>query len=334
MSDGNLNMSAKGRYSLSVLDENGKIKKEKSINNNTNVVTYAGAYNSLTVNGSDIFDFHYAAIGTGTSEIVRAASSLGSESSGRSDGQGASRQGNETDNGDGTSTVTLSREFTFPIGSKVGTFSEVGVYTANAGGIFVAGQLIKDEFGSPTTVTLVSGEQLLVTYILEWTVPNTSQLIGSGTITDNDSNNYDYEVYAQPYFGYYTVNSSQKSSRYIPSFNLDEFAFRAADGTTSLTGAFDSNCYWTYSHNGTGTVTATMNSNTIAPADYTFTDAVYVGIGASDADTEFADIIDLAKVLAAETSSTLPTVFLKFLNPISKTSSQSFQLGASFTITL
>ena len=332
MSNGNLNMAAKGRYGLSILDKNGEIKKEKSIDNNSNVVTYEGAFQILLSIG--IFNNNYAAIGTGTTEIVRTASSLGMESSGRTAGVTASRAGNEIDNGDGTSTVTLSRTLTFSLGSKVGTFSEVGLYTSSSGGTFIAGQLIKDEFGIPTTITVLSDEQLVVTYILEWTVPNNSQLIGSGSVVDSSSNSYDYEFYAQPYFGDYAINDSGERFRYKANPSFTELVIRPADGITSLGIAFNCGANWSFSHNGTGTATASMNSDTLSPSSVSFTDAVYIGLSFLAGENTNADILDLATTLGKRTDSEAVLAYLKFINPISKTTSQSFQIGASFTITL
>jgi len=334
MSNGNLSMSAKGRYGLSILDKNGKIKKEKSIDNNTNVVTYEGAYTALIKEG--IFDSYYAAIGTGTTEIIRSVSSLGAEDSGRSPSASASRSGNEVDNGDGTSTVTLSRSFTFSIGAKVGTFSEVGVYDSSTGGTFIAGQLIKDEFGSPTTVTILADEQLVVTYILEWTVPTVSQLIGSGTLTDNASNTYDYEVYAQPYFAEYSVGSTNSLDRYTNDFSGNEIGFYAADGTTSL---YDSRGIQSFAstetHNGSGTVTFLTGVQAFSPSQGSYTGLTYLSFYGRNSPVAVQNgVFNTTTNIAYDSQYSRYPLLIKFLNPITKTSSQSFEIAASFTITL
>jgi len=337
MSNGNIGISAKGRFGISVLDKNGKIKKEKSISNTSNVVTYSGAYQALINSTSSLFGIYTASMGTGTVEITRSATGLGSRASGSTGQTSASRVGNEVDNLDGTSTLTLSRTLSFSLGSQVGTFSEVGVYTPFDGEVFIAGQLIKDEFGNPTTITVLSDEQLVVTYILEWTVPNASQLIGTGSVTDADSNVYNYEVYSQPYFSNFAINDSYTVSRYFSALD-DEVGFFAANGTTSLFntgdvgGGFGSG---TVVHDGAGTVTYTTQTITLSPAAGDFTDLVYLSFYTGNSDSA-ADggVANTTTNTATSSNSSRYPLLIKFVDPISKTSSQSFSIQASFTVTL
>jgi len=335
MSNNNIKMSVKGRYGISVLDKNKKVKKEKSVNNVFNVVTYEGAYYSLI--GSGLFESHYAAVGTGTTELSRSSPNLTSEVSGRTAYQDASRGGNEVDNLDGTSTVTLSRTFPFSLGSKVGTFSEVGLYTLASNGTFIAGQLIKDEFGNPTTVTVLSDEQLVITYILEWTLPNTSQLIGSGTLTDASSNTYDYEMYAQPYFNDYTVGSSSEKFRYDEGGTTTEIGFYAADGSTSLfdSGSRGSGFDNLLVHDGSGTVTVTTRNEVFSPSDGNYTGLTYLSFySPSSSNSVWSGVSDTATNTAFSSDLSRFPLLIKFVDPITKTSDQSFSITASYTITL
>jgi len=330
-------MSSKGRYGLSVLDKNGKIKKEKSIDNTCNVVTYAGAYEALIADG--LFGYYFAAIGTGTTELVRASTALNSESSGRSSFANAGRSGNEVDNGDGTVTVTLSRVLPFNLGAKVGTFSEVGLFNSSSAGILIAGQLIKDEFGAPTTITILADEQLVVTYILEWTVPNYSSLIGTGTVTDSASNTYDYEVYSQPYFFLFASNSASVSSRYTKSSFGDEIGFYDADGSTSLYNSGDLGTGFLQpggvTHNGSGTVTFQTGAEVFSPAEGAWTGLTYLSFyGRDSTQASQTGVSDTVNNLSPSNTLAAYTLLLKFLNPISKTDSQSFEIQASFTVTI
>jgi len=335
MSNSSIKMGVKGRYSLSVLDKNGKIKKEKSINNTSNAVTYNGAYVSFCFSG--LFDTYYAAIGTGTTEITRSSASLNNEDSGRTSGQSATRAGNEVDNEDGTSTLTLSRTFSFSLGEKVGTFSEVGLYNSSASGTFIAGQLIKDEFGAPTTITILSDEQLVITYILEWVYPNASQLAGSGTVTDNASNTYNYEIYTQPYFGIYTINNSNPTSRYIGNASFDEVGFFAADGVTSLynTNSLGNGFVGKITHDGSGTVTYTTAAELFSPASSSFTALTYLSFYTFNSDVAAdSGVLNTTTNIGYVNSTSAFPMLIKFLNPIDKTTSQSFGITASFTVTL
>jgi len=332
MSNNTVSMSAKGYYSLSVLDNFGKVKKTKSVGNTSNVVTYVGAYQSLIA--SSLFAGNYAAVGTGTTEIARSSTALGAESGGgRTGGVGASRGGNEVDNLNGTSTLTLTRNLSFSLGAKVGTFSEIGLFSSSSGGVFIAGQLIKDEFGDPTTITILSDEQLIVTYTIEWTVPNTSNLAGTGTVTDAASNTYNYEIWAQSYFSAYAVGSSDQQVRYFKDYN--QLAFRGANGTSDYGISVDSANTWSVSHDGSGIVTATADSKTYSPTEITFTDVVYIGFYTFSGTDSRSDIVDTGSDLAASSTNVPgPAVYIKFLNPISKNDTESFDIGLSVTLNI
>lgn len=334
-----INLGSKGYYSLSVLDKDGNIKEDKSIGTVDNVITYAGAYASLiSSNGtSPLFSYLYAAVGTGTVERSRDSIGLGAESGGRSSGASSSRSGNEVDNLDGTSTLTLTRTLAFSLGQLVGTFSEVGLYNASTGGTFIAGQLIKDELGNPTTITLLADEQLIVTYTLEWIVPNTSVNVGTGSVTDANSNVYNYEVWAQPYFSDYTVGGTYYYSRYFSSNAADEQVFRDSLGTGNYGISIDTGTGWSgrVSHDGSGTVTATTQPYTYSPTEFNAVDIVFVGFYASAYTSTNLDIVDTSKALTASSlTSAAPALFIKFLNPITKTSNDSFSIQASLTLTL
>lgn len=331
-------LGSRGYFSLAKYDAEGNPRTEGCPKNATdNVVTYEGASYSLVAdnNVSRIFERLYGAIGTGVSEIVRTDTSLGNQSSGRTARSGApSRAGNEVDNLDGTSTVTCTRTMPFSLGEKVGTFSEVGMYTSSSGGTFIAGQLIKDEFGDPTTVTVLADEQLVITYTIEWVVPNTSKLVGTGTVTDANSNNYNYEVWAQPYFCEYTGTS--KSCRLNEYSSCDNFLFRAADGTTVLGSSIDTGDGYKnrYTHNGSGLVTSTTAPYTYSPAGTAFTDAVFIGGYVTSATSSITDIVDTATALTNSHPGSYSAFVVKFLNPVTKTSSQSFSMQVEMNYTV
>lgn len=336
MIDNNINMGAKGYYKLSVLDSFGKEKEEKSVPYVCNVVTFAGAYDALVADSAAIFDGYYAAIGTGTTEITRSNSSLNAEDPGRTGYDLAYRGGNEVDNLDGTSTITLSRSFSFSLGEKVGTFSEVGVYSSSSGDVFIAGQLIKDEFGSPTTITILSDEQLAITYVIEWTVPNEAQLVGSGTVTDAASNIYNYEVYAQPYFSEYGVGASTDISRYN-RYEGDEVGFFGADGVTSLydSGDVGSGYLNLTTHDGSGVVTFDTGEISLSPTQGSFSGLVYLSFyGKTSNNTERGGVVNTTTNIGFDSEYSRYSLLIKFLDPITKTSSQSFRIRASHTITV
>ena len=333
----NIKINSRGYYNLSVLDAEGNANKEKEIKHTGNVITYAGAFETLFYDNDNtsIFSAMYAAVGTGTVELTRTSSSLGAESGGRSGGAGGgSRPSTEVDNLDGTSTITTTRTVSFGLGSKVGTFSEIGLWDAGSGGTLVAGQLIKDEFGDPTTVTLLSDEQLVVTYTLEWTIPNTSTNIGSGTVTDSLSNSYNYEVWIQPYFTEYAVGANSNKIRHFKySSDLyvnDEVVFLASDGTTSVYDSGDVGSGFVPSHDGAGTVTFTTQNLTFAPSSFSTTDLKFIGFYGDSSSWSGEGLATTTPVLGKEGGEA--GIFISFDPVISKTSSDSFNIQAEYTL--
>ena len=335
----NLKFNSRGYYSLAVLDADGNTKKE--IKHTDNVITYEGAFSSLFVGSgtgqTPLTDSLYAAVGTGTVELTRSSTALGAESSGRSGGVGGgNRASTESDNLDGTSTISITRTFSFELGSKVGTFSEVGVYAGSSGSNIVAGQLIKDEFGSPTTVTLLSDEQLVVTYTLDWTFPNVSTNVGTGTVTDALSNSYDYEVWAQPYFTDYTIGSSNQGIRAFKFsnsvFSTGEVTFLGSDGVTSIYDSGDLGSGFTPSHDGSGTVTLTGQNLTFSPSDFSTTDLKFIGFYTNQSNSNNEDLVNTTDLLGKINGRN--SVYVSFNPAIPKTASDSFNIQLEYTLTV
>lgn len=321
-----INLPSKGYYSLSVKDKDGNIVEDKCINNVNNVITYAGAFRALF--DQELTTSYYCKVGTGTTEITRSDTSLGSALAPESSNSSSGRAGKEVDNLDGTSTLTLTRTMTFSLGAISTTISEVGVFS-NSGDTFIAGQLIKDELGDPTTVTILSDEQLTVTYTLEWTVPNQTVNVGSGTVTDSNSNTYDYEVWVQPYFREYTINDSNEASKWPIR---DDFLINQLCGTTGspIGGVVET---------GTGTIsrtdgTVTFSGNTITwtPSSTSGTIGFVTMWGTGNTASSNYSIVDTATALGPEGSQAAGAVVVKFLDPVTKTTSDTFALACSFEI--
>jgi len=73
-----VNLKSKGYYSLSVYKADGTEVLEKKIDNTPNVVTYNGAF-ALFFTTQNLLGSMTTVVGTGTTEIVRSATSLGSQ---------------------------------------------------------------------------------------------------------------------------------------------------------------------------------------------------------------------------------------------------------------
>ena len=316
-----INLGAKGRYSLKVLDKNGEEVTEKRVEDTKNVVTYDGAYRMLF--SQDLFDDFRARVGTGVTEINRDSTSLGNPDSNQSVGVDAARSG-EIDNGDGTSTIVTERVMTFSLGAIVGTFSEVGVYHESSGA-FIAGQLIKDEFGTPTTITVLADEQLIVTYLIEVTFPNgevsVSPTIGSGSVTTPEGTS-SYTIYGQPFFNQYSIGSSDDGVVANPG----QYVF-ALDSSGVNQEVFDSAVSTTSSLGISGEVTLTHSLIQEPPSGLVYSSISYILIGAAYGGTVSSiNAIDPVKKLRNNRADSLSPVLLEFSPALNKTDDRTLEL--------
>lgn len=79
----------------------------------------------------------------------------------------------------GKNYIKTVRKYAFALGSIVATISEVGIFNGISNNtVMMAGQLIKDIGGTPTTLSLLADEQLIVTY----TFYVETLVVGTGTI--------------------------------------------------------------------------------------------------------------------------------------------------------
>lgn len=86
---------------------------------------------------------------------------------------------------------TLERTFTFAVGAATGTIAEIGFFNTTAPGTMFSRALVTTPGGTPTTITVLSDEQLYVTYTI-YLYP-ASETVGTGTVTINTVN-YDWEM--------------------------------------------------------------------------------------------------------------------------------------------
>ena len=274
-------LKAEGSYCLSVLDKEGCVIPEKSRGKTNNVVTYQGASTLFfrDASGLDMFGDIVVVVGTGTTELTRASINLGNQTEVTSQDFIYSRSG-EVDNLDGTSTLPIEVVIPFALGAVVGTISEVGL-AFQYNNKLIAGQLIKDEFGAPTTLTILADEQLVVTYTIELTIPiapvSVAPLVGSGTVT-TPAGSSDYDMYSQPFFGSYAVGSTIESVRsYLTSGRV---SLSIADGSPFFSKASGS---FSKVDDGLGTVTLTYDNISFSPGDGNLEDIKFIGVNAGNA---------------------------------------------------
>ena len=318
-----IKLESKGYFGLNVYKEDGSEVLEKRIAPTANVVTYGGAFR-LFFNGKfpRLFDVMNTQVGTGTSVITRADTGLTSLLATSSAYSGAFRGSNEVTNSDGTATLTSIRTTAFTLGAVVGTISEVGL---TDGSVFIAGQLLKDEFGAPTTLTLLSDEQLVVTYTLLLTYPDDSAtvqpLIGSGSVT-TPTGTSTYSMYPQPFFTEY-LDINDKTTR-LARGRGDYYTHASSGIAFASLGGSPPNSV----HDGAGNVSITFSEVTAPPASFSSTDIRYIGVN-GDSIASSQTLIDNTskRGISAPNGSTM--LIAEFDPPLTKTADDSLTVQFS-----
>lgn len=312
-------LKAEGRFSVSRVKDGAEISCTPFTDN---VVTYEGAKRLFFDNSA--FYSSYAKLGTGTTERDRNSLDLGNKASATSSASGSATRSGEVDNLDGTSTITLTKVMSFDIGDLVGTFSEVGLYDNSTGTGFLAGQLIKDELNAPTTITVLADEQVVVTYVLELTVPNgglsIQPTVSTGTVTTPQGTS-NFTMYQQPYFAAYDIghpsNNSYATRAYI----------YALDSNGDSGNRFPTSGTSTVSLGASGVVTETSQVMTAAPSDFTQADISYILFGSTRSGfNAFVTAIDpVTKRKLSQQDNRAPIV-IEFDPPLNKTASDTLSL--------
>lgn len=253
--------SIKGYPSLKVLDANGNVVKEKTIEPFENIITDFGKRELLfpaSPSPAAFFSSLYAAVGTGSIEREATSLVLSNQNGSRKLTTFTSQGAAEVDNLDGTATSTVVHTGAWSVGEITGTISEVGLFGDNTGSELFAGQLIKDGAGNPTTVTILATEQLVVEYTLEITYPNAEEVIGTGSVTDS-LGTHNYTIYSRPYI---SPSNWTAYNRYGPAEDVyiyDPTGAYITDVPYSPTSAWVNNGNGTFTYN-TGLVTFSPTS--------------------------------------------------------------------------
>lgn len=335
-----INSKVSGRFSITVKDKEGNLVKDKCFKETKNIVV-DGALSTIftTPDGNPpiyAFDHSWTCVaGTGTSAITASSTGLTTPiaSSAQASGSSANDIGlSVVDNGDDTDTWTRGFTYEFAIGAFSGeTLGEVGIYSNYGFGseLFIAGQQIKDGMGDPTTITVLSDEQLTVEYAIDFVTPNVITQAATGTF-DNKGTPVGYSIDVYPF------RIESIASGYTGDFALSR-------NIRSLAGRIDfsNGDFWapgsatykdsSYSVIGTTTPTSSVIDNGIsgtisaAPADFSSSDIKVIHIGRSG-----------SGLLDDPYSGLGQDVILRivFDSPVEKTSSDSLTLDFDLTYTL
>ena len=317
---GQQQLGIKGGYSLRVFKSDGREVSEKHVPQVNNVVTDMGMQDMIfSTNGA--FRSATAVVGTGTMAITETSTVLGSllkTSPGNFSpvDDGDSSAFTHTNNGDGTVTTQAVYTIGFNIGDFNGdSISEVGLASQNSSTLF-AGQLIKDGNGNPTTITILSDEQLVVEYFIELTSWFTRQEVASGSITVNGVTST-YHLYVNPFLRDNTLSNS--SDRTIFS-KVDQGAYFIEDSTRTRLFQVDQPFAEFFTFDPISGGFQVNFSKTFSPSSFSSTDikAVVLGNDSGNSTNPFVQRIGYV---------------LEFDTPIEKTSSQAFTVDFSIDVT-
>ncbi len=154
-----INIGVKGEYQVQVLNAEQEVTQDSGLRPNMILDSFFEITKLITpfaVNGN------YLRVGTGTTPPQPTDTTL-QNTLASSYAQSSNNTTRTFENG--TWSVTLNSTFQFPLGSVVGNISELGYYLNGMPTNTVQTRaLITDANGNPTTITVTSQEQLIVTY--------------------------------------------------------------------------------------------------------------------------------------------------------------------------
>ena len=315
---GQQELGVKGSYSLRVFKEDGAEVKDKYIPFVQNTVTDIGL-ESYFLSRSGLFSSDtQVVVGTGTSGIQSTSTSLGNVfATTASSISGIILPRVHTDNGDGTVTSKLDISLGFDIGVFNGDLiSEVGIKNDFGSGNLYAGQLIKDQNGNPTTITILSDEQLVVEYTIEVTFWHTRQEVAIMNVTINGVSTT-ARLKVNPYLRRSNLSNGSDDTIFS-EFVTDEFA--VYDSTGSLIKGFRG-VGTDIVHSVSGNIGTLSFNHTFSPSDFNSTDLKYIGFGQDSGSVTdpFAD----REII----------IILEFDTPVEKTSSQAMTIDFSVDVT-
>ncbi len=157
MSQLNLETKLSGEYKLVISRGDGTVEETGWFKN---IILDTGL-DRMGITTTGIYATQYARVGTGTSTPVATQTSLDAQIA----FSAATNQANSAVNsGTPLYNTLITTSFAFAQGAVVGNIAEVGIGWATTGTSLFSRALILDNTGSPTTLTLVSIDQLTVYY--------------------------------------------------------------------------------------------------------------------------------------------------------------------------
>jgi len=210
----------------------------------------------------------YCRLGTGTSAPSNSQTVLDTQVAASGSNPTGSSNSNE---GTPLYRVTQTVYWTFAQGAVVGNISEIGVGWGSIGATLFSRALILDGSGNPTTITLVSIDQLTVYYRLRFTPPITD---GTGTLTLSGTG-YTYTLRIADINIFMVGSGSSTIGRLYPDFFRANTAYTRSHPAGCTIGAITG--YPSGSGVGCGSYSTTNTAYT--PGSYTLRTVMSFGIG-------------------------------------------------------
>lgn len=209
--------NVQGFVSYQILDADGKVKKE--VKPKPQFIVDAGLNNMANNDIRNLSNF--CRVGTGTTEPNAAQVGLVSQHGSAS---GAASGSVDSNSGAAPWWHQNTRTFTFAANTITGaSLSELGFFSAATGGSMFSRFLFVDGVGTPTPITVLAGEVLIITYSIRQYVPNTDAT-GSFNITINGTpTNFNYTARAAnaSSFAAWGVGVPPQSSSQITLYSTD-----------------------------------------------------------------------------------------------------------------
>lgn len=208
------NLGVSGIFKKVEVIKNGEVIRECTPFNN--IILDTGLVNI----GNNSNSFRHMVVGASNVEPLPTDNTLGSKFGGSAENPtSVYRQGawgwNALENYISTTFV-----FTFGVGATTGNVSEIGVGPNSDGTNLTSKALVRDEMGNPTTVTVLSDEQLRVTYEARLYVDTTDvvQVFDGTTVTIRPANlGIPSDTSGGRHWNFYTVQPAGSSN--APPFN-------------------------------------------------------------------------------------------------------------------
>ena len=258
--DLNINAKLEGKYKLVIKHADG-------------TATDTGWFDNLILNsgldalGASNVDVRYGVVGSGTSTPIASQTQLDAQFGSYGTVQTAYGLASVS-SGSPSYVRTLTRAYQWAQGGVVGTLSEIGIGPASNGLGLFSRALILDSLGSPTTLSLISTDQLIAYYAISIT-PNIGDTTGSVVISGTTytytlrlANAASFASFSNLLLGY-QFSQIQPPTTYGSDATLGSITGQPTASSSSTLSSQSQGTYATGSYHADGTVTMSISQGNV-----------------------------------------------------------------------